>query len=67
MIRKLLIGLVALLIAVILIGWLWFQSSAPILDGELKLAGLREEVKVTFDEFGVPHIQAQNEHDAYLA
>ncbi len=36
-------------------------------SGEQKIAGLSEEVEVIFDEFGVPHIYAQNATDAYRA
>lgn len=33
----------------------------------LKLDGLKEETTVIFDEYGVPHIKAQNTHDLVLA
>lgn len=33
----------------------------------LKLSGLKEKTTVIFDEFGVPHIEAQNTHDLVLA
>jgi penicillin amidase len=39
----------------------------PDYDGELELANLNEEVTVYFDEIGVPHINAQNQEDAYRA
>jgi penicillin amidase len=40
---------------------------SPQYNGEQKIAGLSEEVEVIFDEFGVPHIYAQNATDAYRA
>ncbi|MCZ8217153.1 MAG: penicillin acylase family protein, partial [Cyclobacteriaceae bacterium] len=43
------------------------QSSKPTLNGELVLIGLEETVEVFYDEYGVPHIYANNEHDAYYA
>lgn len=40
---------------------------SPQYSGDQKIAGLSEEVEVIFDEFGVPHIYAQNASDAYRA
>lgn len=40
---------------------------SPRYDGELEISGLNEKVEVLFDEFGVPHIYAQNSDDAYRA
>ena len=42
-------------------------STAPRLDGELVLEGLREPVEVDREPRGVPHIRAQNEHDLLFA
>lgn len=36
-------------------------------SGEVKLKGLSREVKVYFDKFGIPHVYAQTEQDAYYA
>jgi len=48
-------------------GYLWLRSSKPTYDGNLSLPGLQQPVQVYFDEYGVPHIYAQNNHDLYLA
>jgi penicillin amidase len=40
---------------------------SPQYSGDQKIAGLSDEVEVIFDEFGVPHIYAQNASDAYRA
>ena len=46
----------------------WYiQSKIPQRSGDLYLPQLTEAVDVQFDERGVPHIQAQNELDAYRA
>lgn len=42
------------------------QSLAQI-DGELKIAGLQQPVDVVRDEWGVPHIYAQNTNDLFFA
>ncbi|MCO5787435.1 penicillin acylase family protein [Pseudomonas sp. G11-1] len=36
-------------------------------SGTLRLKGLQQEVSVYFDAWGVPHIDAQNDEDAYRA
>ena len=43
------------------------HTKLPQRSGEKVLHGLKHEVQVLFDEWAVPHIEAQNEHDAYLA
>lgn len=43
-----------------------YGTLAPV-SGEQDLSGLKSEVKVYRDKFGVPHIEAQNNLDAYRA
>lgn len=45
----------------------YWQSKKPTLHGELKLKGVQANVEVLFDDYGVPHIYAQNEPDAFFA
>ncbi|WP_075351192.1 penicillin acylase family protein [Algoriphagus marinus] len=59
------IGSLILLILVGLLAFIYLHS--PQYKGELNLEGLNSEVEVLFDEFGVPHIYAENEEDAYQA
>jgi penicillin amidase len=47
--------------------WLFSRSLHPTYSGELDLANISDEVTVYYDEVGVPHINAQNQHDAYTA
>ena len=42
-------------------------ASVPRLDGTLALEGLKGRVEVYRDEFGIPHVRAENEHDAFFA
>ncbi|WP_442970795.1 penicillin acylase family protein [Rossellomorea sp. LJF3] len=56
----------------ILLGLLIFANyyidrSLPVTSGTITLKGLSNEVKIIRDEDGVPHIQAQNEKDLYMA
>ena len=43
------------------------HRSLATLDGELAAPGLREPVEVIRDEWGVPHIYAQNDDDLFFA
>jgi len=59
-----------LLIIIILfsvVGFFILKSYKPQYSGELKLSGLKDEVKVYFDEYGIPHIYAQNKTDLYYS
>lgn len=57
-----------ILIVLIAIGTYFFlQSLKPTYDGKLKLASLSDKVEVYYDDYGIPHIYAQNELDARRA
>jgi penicillin G amidase len=43
------------------------RRTLPIVEGELRLQGLRGPVTVIRDRWGVPHISAENDDDAYFA
>ncbi len=59
---------VALLLALAGLLLMWILHTATTQrSGELKLEGLNGPVSVYYDAWGVPHIDAQTEHDAYLA
>ncbi len=65
--KRLLLGLLLLIViaAAALYGWL--LSTHPQMSGSLDLTALQDSVEVQFDEFGIPHIFAKNEPDAYYA
>lgn len=65
--KRIFLGLIALLIIVAIGGYVYLQTTKPVYSGELNLAGLQEPVTVHYDEYGIPHIYAQNETDAYFA
>ncbi len=48
-------------------GWWWIHRSIPILDGRIRLDGLRGAVEVRFDRFAVPHVFARSDADAWRA
>ena len=48
-------------------GYFYLAQSLPLVDGRLAIRGLRAPVEVVRDQWGVPHIYAQNEHDLFFA
>jgi len=66
-IKRILLGLIVLVLLIVIIGYIYLQNTKPDYVGELTLAGLKEPVEVLYDDYGVPHIYAQNEEDAYYA
>jgi penicillin amidase len=63
--KKILLGLLVLLVLAGIGIYFWLQSTKPTLDGELQLKGLKAPVEVIYDDYGVPHIYAQNEDDLF--
>ena len=67
MLRNFIYGLCLVALLVIAGGYVYLHTKLPQRSGEIVLPGLKHKVQVFFDEWAVPHIEAQNEHDAYLA
>lgn len=65
--KRILLGLLGLILIAALVLYFYLNSTKPVYSGELTLAGLKEPVEVLYDDYGVPHIYAQNEEDAYYA
>lgn len=57
-------GILFLILVGILVFILW---QTPSYSGKVQLNGMKGEVEIYFDQFGVPHIYAQGEEDAYRA
>lgn len=45
----------------------YLRSKQPKRSGELFLSGLHEKVEVIFDKWAIPHLSANNSHDAFYA
>ena len=43
------------------------NQTKPVYKGELSLKGIDSKTTVYFDEYGVPHIYANNQKDAMIA
>lgn len=65
--KKILKITLVLVVVLVVALWLYARTFYPTYDGTLTLAGISEEVTVYYDDYGVPHINAQNQQDAYTA
>lgn len=61
----LLLGILSFM--VLAVGYFYVSSKAPAYKGNLKINGLETPVEVIFDDYGVPHIYAQQDNDAFTA
>lgn len=62
------LGSLAALVVIMLIGFNWFVGkSKPVIEGDVTVSILDEAVKVTRDEYGVPHVEANSDADLYRA
>jgi penicillin G amidase len=66
-VKRILFSLIVILLLVLIIGFIYLQTQKPEYSGELTLKGLKAEVEILYDNYGVPHIYAQNAEDAYFA
>ena len=67
LVKRILLGLLVLLLLACGASYYFLQSSKPKYEGTLQLEGLNSPVEVYFDKFGIPHIYAENEEDAQYA
>ena len=65
--KRVILGLIALVLVAVIGIYFYLLTTKPTYSGTLKLDGLKAEVEVIYDDFGVPHIYAQHEEDAYYA
>ena len=67
MIKKITYSLLLIVLLTSVAGYIYLDGKEPIRSGELRLKGLQESVSVSYDNYGVPHIKAKNDHDLFLA
>ncbi len=65
--KKVLVVLISLLLLILICSFVFVQSLKPDYDGEKNLPGLEKDVNVYYDTYGIPHIYAENEADAFRA
>ena len=66
-IKRLIIGLLALLVIGAGYGYYFVNKSLPTIEGKVEVNFLENNVKVTRNNKGIPTIEAQNEKDLYRA
>ncbi|MEZ4907880.1 MAG: penicillin acylase family protein [Saprospiraceae bacterium] len=65
---KIIFASILLLISIVFLGFESLKAySAPDYKGTEYLSGITSTVKIIYDEYGIPHIYASNEEDAYYA
>ncbi len=63
-----LLGLILVIFALLFIGAYWLlHQQKPVYNGTVNIKGFDSTTEVYFDTYGVPHIYAQNETDAFRA
>lgn len=62
--KKIFISIIVVLLLFIAGIWINFNSLKPDYSGEIKLENIENETTVFFDDYGIPHIYAENQQDA---
>ncbi|MCH8068602.1 MAG: penicillin acylase family protein [Candidatus Marinimicrobia bacterium] len=60
------LGLVIIVFIILSFGWIYLDYNLPVYEGELSITGLKQPVEIYFDDYAVPHIFAENEHDLFF-
>jgi penicillin amidase len=64
---RILSALICLAIVAILSLWIYLRSTVPDWSGKIEIGSLIKPVGIIRDNYGIPHIFAENEEDAYFA
>lgn len=65
--KKFFVFIAVIILAAAVFIFFYLQQTKPTYSGELSIDGLSNKVEVKYDAYGIPHIYAQNEEDAYMA
>ena len=65
--KRILIAAVIIVLLAAVAGYVYLQTAKPVYSGVQTMRGLKAEVEVLYDNYGVPHIYAQTAEDAYFA
>lgn len=66
-IKRIFISILVIAAGMLIFGYWYAGRPVPSYEGEKTLEGLSDQVTTTFDEHGIPHIQAKNRLDAFRA
>ena len=64
---KTLISAIAFILLIFVGVWVCSKTLVPNYKGEIEIKNTLEDVTIHFDDVGVPHINAKNQRDAYVA
>ncbi len=67
MIKKILLTLIGILIIALIFGFIYLKNTAPNYSGQISFEGMESVVNVKYDNYGIPHIYADNDEDCYRA
>ncbi len=65
--KRVFLALLILIVVIVVVLYFWFRSTAPDYSGTKHLTGLKSETEIVYDDFGVPHVFAENARDAYFS
>jgi len=65
--KKIITLFFVILVLVLIGGAVYYNNLKPSYSGDISLTGLSKETSVYFDDYGIPHIYADNEIDAVTA
>ena len=65
--KKIFLILVSIIAILAIAFFAYSQYQKPTYEGELQLKNISKTTNVYFDEYGIPHIYAENQHDAMVA
>lgn len=67
MLKKILYFILALVVLITIVLTVFLYSKIPDYKGTVQIKGLSSEVNIYYDDYGIPHIFAQNDEDAMMA
>ena len=65
--RRILLFLLLIIFIAATASYIYLKRQAPQYNGTLEVENIEKETEVLFDEYGIPHIYADNAEDAYFA
>lgn len=66
-VKKIILFFIVLSILITAGLWIYFNSLKPNYEGTIKLSSINNKTTVYFDDFGIPHIYAQSQEDAFTS
>ena len=66
-IKKISIYVLLVISALFICIFIYLKTSLPVVDGIINASNITSNVRVARDQWGIPHISAENSYDAYFA